>query len=398
MARMKILVEAGVEITSARAMYDYGQALSFSNMAKGGFHVSGAGNHLKAELQREFVAACQEKARIMFRAYGAAEDRMLKYCCAEVLDGLLAYAGMFYFPDQYDFMATHSQPRTRIFMEEYEFDQHHTASVRTIRIDCLALGTYSFVICGSVHDTKFWSNKKATILEDLDVLATPGLFCGAYFWGLAEAHSFRSRAGMSAESLRLMKAFGNTFDQVDSTVDVLFSVLKYWSYTTDEFCYTQPEFLTENMKRRHWLVAPAEIELEVFKSWLSPPSASTKGPIEITGTSTPLLCDGDTAEVFEALGDYASGVAIANVSIQNFPYNPFLTTQSYAAIGRCNAQLNKGEEAKEAFEKAIAEAHRCGIKLPELLYLQDYITSNLAPASKSLSAQNLAGSLHGLEL
>ena len=126
-------------------------------------------------------------------------------------------------------------------------------------------------------------------------------------------------------------------------------------------------------------MAPSEIGLSDFTAWLPTPASAEDGLIDVTGMSTPLLCGGDIAEVFEALGEYANAVTVANIEIHHLPFNPFLQSQSYAALGRCNSKLNKNEEAKAAFEKSVAHAKECRIKMMELFYLQDYISSGLAP-------------------
>ena len=54
-----------------------------------------------------------------------------------------------------------------------------------------------------------------------------------------------------------------------------------------------------------------------------------------------------------------------------------MLTQSYAAVGRCQAKLGHMEKATAAFEAGIAEAHRCELPFIEMLARRDYIVSML---------------------
>ena len=59
-----------------------------------------------------------------------------------------------------------------------------------------------------------------------------------------------------------------------------------------------------------------------------------------------------------------------------------MLTQSYAAVGRCQAKLGHMEKATAAFEAGIAEAHRCELPFIEMLARRDYIVSVLDVQSK----------------
>merc|ERR1712046_128351 len=91
---------------------------------------------------------------------------------------------------------------------------------------------------------------------------------------------------------------------------------------------------------------------------------------------------GDCAEVFEELGLYEEAITAAQTDIQNFPCHPFLLTQSYSAIGRCQAKLGQMREATVAFESAIDEAHRCELPFMEMLAIRDFIVSVLDTQGK----------------
>ena len=272
---------------------------------------------------------------------------------------------------------------------------HFTISLRQAKTaiagyDALGLTTPAFVGFGNISDTKAWFSRMILLLVDLDIPKTPTLFASGYYWGESDAHSIHSRAGLSAEALQLLKMWKLTFNEVETTAELFDTVIKYFGFRTEKYAYSTPEFLVNQMKRRHWLLAPSEINLDNFKAWLPPPAPGEDEPVDFTGMSTSLLCDGDTAEVFEMLAEYANAVTAANVDIQLCPFNPFLQSQSYAALGRCNSKLKKNDEARAAFEKSVAHASRCRIKLMQLFYLQDYISSGLAPEGAVATARDLS--------
>ena len=313
---------------------------------------------------------------------------------AQALDGSFGAPSQFAFPDVYNFDKCSSEEITCWYIDTYEFAEHH-AGVNAVFLDNLSVGLFSFLIKGAILSTERWCSKKVGILETVDV-SMPTLASAFYCFVPPEAHSTRVRAGCPA--LRMLKAASLTYSAVDTTAEGFASFCASFGYATEEYCWFQPSSLVNVVKRQHWLIAPHEINLDEFRMWLPSPAAADSTPMDFSCMCTSCLFGGDSAEVYEALGEYQSGVATANINIKNFRFNPFLFVQSYAALGRCNNALGKLPEAKAAFDKSIAEARRCNIRLMELYYLQDYIASGLAGRDASSSAHALASSITAVQV
>ena len=82
---------------------------------------------------------------------------------------------------------------------------------------------------------------------------------------------------------------------------------------------------------------------------------------------------GDGADVFESLGRYDEALIAAQKDVYNMCIDPFILTQSYVTIGRCQAKLGRPKEATAAFEAAITEAQLCGLPFLEMLAHRDFI-------------------------
>lgn len=324
------------------------------------------------------------------RAYVATDDIALKVFLASSMNGSMSATGHYHFPELIDKSPVDV---CHLYMDTYTFDGMHAAMTEIFGFDIICPGTEMFLMSGSFLHWKAWFQKKIGMFATINIQSTPGVYGGAFFYGSAEAHSLFGRAGMATEVLNQMKMWGFTFTEVDHTAEIFHPVTKSWEYKTDKYSWAQPKFMCDQMKRRHWLVAPSEINHGDFRAWLPPPSAGEAMPIDITCMSSALLGGGDAVEVFESMGDYACGVTCAAIDIQQFPFNPFLQIQSHAALGRCNHKLGKREESKAAFEKSMSEAKRCGILTMELFYLRDYISSQLAPGTAAASEQELSRSL-----
>ena len=133
--------------------------------------------------------------------------------------------------------------------------------------------------------------------------------------------------------------------------------------------------------------APEDIGEAVMLDWLSSVpakcgSSAQKNLIDVDAGTFGFLYGGDCAETFEELGLYEEAITAAQTDIQNWQCHCFLLTQSYSAIGRCQAKLGRVREATVAFETAIDEAHRCEIPFMEMLAIRDFIVSVLDAQGK----------------
>ena len=82
---------------------------------------------------------------------------------------------------------------------------------------------------------------------------------------------------------------------------------------------------------------------------------------------------GDCVEVFESLERYEEGIAAAKTDIKNLEVIPTMVAHTHTGLGRCYAKLGRQEEAKLAFEAAIAEAQRSELPFLEMLAHRDLI-------------------------
>ena len=82
-------------------------------------------------------------------------------------------------------------------------------------------------------------------------------------------------------------------------------------------------------------------------------------------------------QVFESLGRFSEAITAAETDISNWTCHAPLLTQSYTAIGRCQAKLGKMDEATIAFEAAIDKARSCELPFMEMLARRDFIINVL---------------------
>jgi hypothetical protein len=340
----------------------------------------------------------QQGKEIFKEAFGMADHNpVLKCYCMSHCESAAGGPMLPYFPDVYRWEKTCSIEAIRWCIDTYSFEEFNAPTIKIAGLDSLCWGNHSFVLEGDVSNTKHWFTKKANMISAQHLPTTPGLFIPGFVYGVADAHSLRSRAGLRIEATRLMKAWQLTFDEAESTSELFFTMSNGFYYQTESYSCFCPKFFCNQIKKRHWLLAPSDINLGAFSDWLPPPSAgASKCVIDVSCTSATMLAGGDSAEVFEALGEHNNGTVAANTDIINFPFNSTLQVQSFAALGRCNSELGRREEAKSAFENSVREANRCKIKLMELIYLKDYISTQLAPDSATAAAQELSRSLHGV--
>lgn len=137
-------------------------------------------------------------------------------------------------------------------------------------------------------------------------------------------------------------------------------------------------FFVSQMKRRHWLLAPQEIDRDAMIEWLGTVpaewgSAGQGDKIDSSPHSAGHLMGGGCAEVFESFERYDEAIVAAQADVRNWPTLSALVAQSYTAIGRCKAKLGKLNEASVAFEAAISEAKRADYPFHEMCAHRDYI-------------------------
>jgi hypothetical protein len=262
------------------------------------------------------------------------------------------------------------------------------------------------------------------VFENLDVRSDPSLFSAGYFgtfWPVNEhavvtvcramsaagtlnmTHTLIRRAGLSDLCLRLVNAMHlrsvvcvftatssltllwvTSFDEVEATAAVFDSIVGHvFGFVGEKHCWVQQPFLISQMKRRHWLLAPNEVEEARMLEWLPPAEWGTQGQGELIdvagGPSAGMLLGSDSADVFEALGRFEEAIVAGETDIRNHETAPFILIQSHAAIGRCHAKLGRLQEARTAFEAAIAEAFDCEIPFAEMLVRRDFIESGACP-------------------
>ena len=124
--------------------------------------------------------------------------------------------------------------------------------------------------------------------------------------------------------------------------------------------------------------------------------------IDVSVNSNGCFNGGDCAEVYESLQLYKEAIIAAEADIRNWPTNPLLQVQQHMAIGRCQVKLGQVQAATDAFEAAIAEAHRCELPFLEMLARRDYIvyvldkqgkrSSQMAALGRAISKLALPGS------
>lgn len=190
---------------------------------------------------------------------------------------------------------------------------------------------------------------------------------------------YLKHAGLREICLRLLKALHMLFDEVDATAEI---VRVGSSWRGKRHIYHQPSFLVAQLKRRHFLFKPEEVGRAAMEDWLTgvPAAWGSSGEghfIESTPICTGWMNGGDCAEVFEALGRFEEGIVAAETDIRNFALHGPLLTQSYTAVGRCQAKLGRTDEAVAAFNAAIGEARRCELPFLEMLAHRDYIVNVL---------------------
>ena len=121
--------------------------------------------------------------------------------------------------------------------------------------------------------------------------------------------------------------------------------------------------------------------------------------VDCTPTGCGSVQGGDFAEVFESLKRYDEAIVAAQADIRNFPLHPYLQAQSYATIGRCQANLNKAEEASVAFQSAIAAAQRGNLPFYEMLVHRDYIVHVLdAQGNRETQLAMMGGAISSMVL
>jgi len=151
--------------------------------------------------------------------------------------------------------------------------------------------------------------------------------------------------------------------------------------------FSTQAFLIAQIKRRHWLLAPDEVGKEVMENWLagvpcSWGSAPTAEHIDSTPLSAGMMAGGDCVDVFESLERYEEGVTAAQKDIKDFECHPTMLIHAYTGMGRCHAKLGRAQEARAAFEAAIAEAQRCEMPFLEMLAHRDLIVHVLDAADE----------------
>ena len=78
---------------------------------------------------------------------------------------------------------------------------------------------------------------------------------------LAMTNSYHHRVGWPDLILRLMRATGFTFSDADSSAAIVGKTLMgTWGWQTDTHTWTDPTYLAAATKRRHYLLAPDEID------------------------------------------------------------------------------------------------------------------------------------------
>ena len=106
-----------------------------------------------------------------------------------------------------------------------------------------------------------WLGKLCDISDEFDVRSDPTLaFAGLGV--MTASNSYFRHAGLSDVVLRYLKASHCTFIEVEASAAAFDTVLgKFvgWVNATHELI--QPGSLIAQMKRRHWLLAPDEVEV-----------------------------------------------------------------------------------------------------------------------------------------
>jgi hypothetical protein len=267
-------------------------------------------------------------------------------------------------------------------VENYDHAVHHPMIVSSpIGVNdfmCQAHASRALAVYGDVALVRKWLLKAIDIYESADVRADPSLWGCCYFGAGNMSNSFTMKAGLGDLVLRFMKAQHLTFAEVGDTAEIFYGVTKFFGFKGEKHCYSTPDCLAAQIKRRHWLLAPGEVGKGAIEAWLktAPAEFGSSGQsklIDCLPCTVGYMCACDCADVFESLERYEEGITAAQVDIRNYAFYPQVIVQSQTAIGRCQARLGRLEDAAAAFEAAITEARECELPFLELLARRDYI-------------------------
>jgi hypothetical protein len=267
-------------------------------------------------------------------------------------------------------------------VENYDHAVHHPMIITSpLGINDFLMNIHAsraLAVYGDVALARKWLLKVLDIYESADVRADPSLWGCCYYGAMNMTNSFMMNAGLGGLVLRFMKAQHLTFAEVDGTAETFYGFTKFSGFVGETHCYSTPDCLAAQIRRRHWLLAPDEVGEGAIVEWLetAPAEFGSAGQgklIDCLPCTTGAMCACDCADVFESLGRYEEGITAAQVDIKNYASYPPVIVQSQTAVGRCQAKLGRLGDAAAAFEAAITEARDCELPFLELLARRDYI-------------------------
>ena len=150
------------------------------------------------------------------------------------------------------------------FIQTYDFKLHHELLQQApMGMDMVMMnhpGTFALNVFGDIELTRKWLLKVCEIYEGMeDPRAVPTIFSCAYYGGLNLTHSFLKSAGLGDLSLRLLKALHLSFTEVEASAETYHGVMRFFAWTGKTHNWCTNAFLVSQMKRRHWLLAPAPL-------------------------------------------------------------------------------------------------------------------------------------------
>jgi hypothetical protein len=384
-ARVAVLLEQGVDITSPRLLIGIGLGVFFSAVGQLGFTPNGESNLRSASAVA--LAAPGAFSVHFITAYDLVkrEDPYWLVCAAyRVLPANVP--GHLHHELGRELSRKHCPHELLAeIIDKYDFETHNQMMVAApMGFDFLLTAqhaTAALLLHGDASLARSWLLKTLAIFDGMDFRSGA---CGPVMYGvvlngvLNWTNPIFHDPYFGDLSLRLMKSVYCTFGEIGATAELIDTVMKFMAYVGKAHQHNKPSYLIAQMKRRHWLLAPDEVGKAAMEEWLLEARAEwgSNGQGElIDGNSFSQGClqASGCAEVFESLERYEEAIIAAKADIRNSEIQPILLSMSHAAVGRCESKLGRPKEATAAFEAAITEAYRCELHYFEMLARRDFI-------------------------
>lgn len=291
-------------------------------------------------------------------------------------------------PKQVDSLC--SSARAKRMADAYSFEIHFPVS-QTVGycVDSYLWG------CGkNANLSKHGDFKSASKWQD-DLLAVPSEYCAlstcAQMFIIicdtsCSGNLLVQFAGFGKQMLQAMHKYGTTFSQIDNTLDCdnYRNIIDNVFWKTEK--YSVNRGYNASSPKRHFELAPHEIDLAAFQDWL-PPLSGPSEPHDISQMwGSGIEADGP---VYLALGKYEEGSQRTKLALSRFQFTPVGVCCNLLSLARLLIKMGQNHEAAMCFDKALKEARRMELHMVELMLLHANQSGVFGQEHKGSKAKNV---------